>query len=210
MAYLKYYSKQRSIHADSYAVKVDFATAQALAKDLFAHFDVPTIPVKLFTQGAPEFKRMRAIKSWYSSNRKEIVLHPAMLTPATIAHEVAHYVDHIRALRAHRSLKRWHHAGHASITANGINFLKTSRADIYTQRAQETMLTKTLNTIGINIAQTADQIVEKFYEGLPAKLACPCCKAHLPKMNFGVRVMQRDATGLPTVIRRQSYCKACR
>ena len=45
---------------------------------------------------------------------------------------------------------------------------------------------------------------------LPSRLACPKCGKTRPKEMFGLRVMKRDVRGIPVVIRRQSYCAACR
>lgn len=45
---------------------------------------------------------------------------------------------------------------------------------------------------------------------LPARATCPKCGRSRKKEMFGVRVMKRDAQGVPLVVRRQSYCRECR
>lgn len=47
-------------------------------------------------------------------------------------------------------------------------------------------------------------------EQLPKRLTCPKCKRSRSKDVFGLRVMARDAKGVPTRIARQSYCRDCR
>ncbi len=57
---------------------------------------------------------------------------------------------------------------------------------------------------------TVDPVVAAFL-ALPAILRCPKCNTDKPKIEFGVRVMSRDAvTKLPIKIARQSYCRSCR
>ncbi|MHB8874017.1 MAG: hypothetical protein ACYC8T_10060 [Myxococcaceae bacterium] len=48
------------------------------------------------------------------------------------------------------------------------------------------------------------------FKKLSQRLSCPKCKKTRPKDKFGLRVMRRDARGIPVVIRRQSYCATCR
>lgn len=45
---------------------------------------------------------------------------------------------------------------------------------------------------------------------LPKRITCPKCKKTKARDAFGLRVMARDAKGLPTRIARQSYCAECR
>lgn len=45
---------------------------------------------------------------------------------------------------------------------------------------------------------------------LAATATCPKCGKRKKKEQFGMRVMGRDARGLPTRIARQSWCKECR
>jgi hypothetical protein len=47
-------------------------------------------------------------------------------------------------------------------------------------------------------------------QALPKRLRCPKCGRARSREDFGLRVMARDAAGLPTRISRQSYCKDCR
>lgn len=211
MAFLQYYARENARHADTRNLKVDFAAAMEMTKALCQHFKVPVIPTKLFVKGGAGFKRMRQVKSWYAPAKGEIVYHPAMLNPLTVAHEVAHYVDHMRCRAAKRSQGRVHCVRHRLITDTAVNFLKMSFKGLFTNpMKQDAMALKSLMTHGVDFMQSADQLIANFYQGLPEKLTCPCCSAHLPKMNFGVRVMKKDALGLPLIIRRQSYCKACR
>ena len=48
------------------------------------------------------------------------------------------------------------------------------------------------------------------FEALPKRTVCPKCKKSQTKEAFGLRVMARDAAGVPTRIARQSYCGSCR
>jgi hypothetical protein len=45
---------------------------------------------------------------------------------------------------------------------------------------------------------------------LPLRIVCPKCGKNRPRKFFGLRVMKRDGQGLPTAIRRQSWCSTCR
>lgn len=47
-------------------------------------------------------------------------------------------------------------------------------------------------------------------KALPLRVVCPKCGKNRAKAQFGLRVMARDETGVPTRIARQSYCKECR
>lgn len=57
---------------------------------------------------------------------------------------------------------------------------------------------------------TAEQVIEMFKAKLPERLYCPKCDCYKAKEDVGVRVMSRSITGLPVVIKRQSYCRPCR
>lgn len=45
---------------------------------------------------------------------------------------------------------------------------------------------------------------------LPRRAKCPRCGKTKGREAFGLRVMARDEREVPTVIRRQSHCSACR
>ena len=47
-------------------------------------------------------------------------------------------------------------------------------------------------------------------KNLPQWLKCPKCGRSRTKEMFGLRVMSRDAMGVPTRIAKQSYRKECR
>jgi hypothetical protein len=48
------------------------------------------------------------------------------------------------------------------------------------------------------------------FRKLPKRITCPKCKKTKARDAFGLRVMARDAKGVPTSIARQSYCGKCR
>ena len=221
--FLKYYSRENEKHADADAVKVDFATAVKMTDALCRHFKVPKLRVKLFDRTQKEFKGLRKVKSWYRSGSKllgrepEIVYHPTMLTPLTVAHEVGHYIDEVRCREAKVRRVRFHSVKHRQITDESVQVLKLHKlfSPLFTDKvARDSAALDAVLKHGIDfevtIATAQAQLVNEFYAKLPEKLTCPCCNAHIPKQNFGVRVMKRDAAGIPLVIRRQSYCKSCR
>ena len=223
--YLRYYSRENSRHADAEKIKGTFDMAKAMTEALCKHFRVPKIKVKLFDRKDPEFARIRKVQSWYRGGSKlfdrkpQIVYHPTMLTPLTVAHEVAHYIDDVRSKQAKVRRVRFHSAAHRALTDQGVEAIKTHpdfkqlfatdhKGDIARDiAALESVLVHGDST---EVATASALAVTKFYDSLPEKLTCPCCEAHIPKKNFGVRVMKRDALGVPVIIRRQSYCKACR
>lgn len=208
--YLKYYRRENERHQAAEKVKGDFNLALSMTKVLFGHFKVPSITVKLFDRSAKQFRRMRKVKSWFQPGgifrKAEIVYHPSMLSALTVAHEVAHYVDDYRAKQAKRRRGRWHSVAHRKLTDQAVEALKTHpKFQAFFTGEAKPVVPKT------EVDPTAAaQLINEFYNKLPEKLTCPCCNATIPKLNFGVRVMKKDAQGLPLVIRRQSYCKACR
>lgn len=221
--FLKYYSRENERHADAEAVKVDFQTAVKMTKALCEHFKVPVLKVKLFDRTQKEFKGLRKVKSWYRGGSKamgrepEIVYHPTMLTPLTVAHEVGHYIDDVRCKTAKIRRVRFHSAKHRRITDESVEVLKLHKlfSPLFTDKvardsaALDAVLKHGVDfEVDVNTAKA--QLVNEFYAKLPEKLTCPCCQAHIPKQNFGVRIMKTDAAGVPTIIRRQSYCKSCR
>lgn len=223
--FLRYYSRENSRHADAEKIKGTFDMAKAMTDALCKHFRVPKIKVKLFSRLDPEFKRLRKVQSWYRGGSKlmgreaQIVYHPTMLTPLTVAHEVAHYVDDVRAKQARVRRVRWHSAAHRALTDQGVAALKAHPrfgtlfdSGILGMLARDSAAIEMVMAHGNDMEATtaSAQAVNKFYDSLPEKLTCPCCHAHIPKRNFGVRVMKRDSLGIPVIIRRQSYCKACR
>lgn len=218
--FLRYYSRENSRHADAEKIKGTFDMAKAMTDALCKHFRVPKIKVKLFSRQDPEFKRLRKVQSWYKGGQKaKIVYHPTMLTPLTVAHEVAHYVDDVRSKQAKVRRVRWHSAVHRALTDQGVAAIKAHPSferlfdnGILGMLARDTVAVESAMAHGddAEVATASAQAVNKFYDSLPEKLTCPCCNAHIPKRNFGVRVMKRDTLGVPVIIRRQSYCKACR
>ena len=59
-------------------------------------------------------------------------------------------------------------------------------------------------------AKRTTALIAAAMRDLPNRLKCPKCGRRRSKMMFGLRVMKRDANGVPLVIRRQSYCGSCR
>jgi len=116
--------------------------------------------------------------------------------------------------------EKWHGPEHRAFVEKGIAAVKALPAlQRYFAETPEGELARTdlafqevlRNGLDPVAAPRNDgDVVAKFFEALPEKLTCPCCKAHIPKQNFGVRVMKRDANGVPVKMRAQSYCKACR
>lgn len=60
------------------------------------------------------------------------------------------------------------------------------------------------------IKKKSAALVAAAFEKLPRKMTCPKCKRSQPKTAYGVRVIKRDARGVPLVCRRQSWCAGCR
>lgn len=201
MAYLDYYIQENRRHSDALKVKIDFATAKEMTKVVCKHFGLRMIPTKLFVKGAPEFKRLRKVRSWYNRAGKFIVYHPEMLNPLLVAHEVGHYVDHMQCLKIKKTRRMAHTPRHAAITDEAVALLKDTYRALFTGPTSVAETPK---------AHSGGDVVQRFFESLPQKLTCPCCKFYGHKMNFGVRVMKKNAKGMPVVLRRQSYCKACR
>lgn len=162
-----------------------------------------------------------------------------MMNALTVAHEVAHYLHFMeyRDLVAEwekspettetavktgaltitttgrgprPTIKRAHGPEHAAWVARCVEVIASKRAAKIAQAAAQTTFQTTFTKIAGEIFEVAKDPIKAFYDSLPERLTCPCCNATLPKMNFGVRVMKRDADNNPTVIRRQSYCRACR
>lgn len=224
--YLKYYAKENRRHADVEKVKGTFEMAVKMSKALFKHFHVAPITVKLLDKKKKEFKRRRKTKSWFSKwagpkGTPQIVYHKDMLTPLTVAHEVAHYVDSERQKMAKVRRHRWHGVAHRNLTDQGVAVLKRhpefrsyfedpTKAKNEVVRDTVNVALQLANTGAPTIEMLSKKMVQDFFDSLPERLTCASCTATLPKMNFGVRVMKRDANGLPAKMRSQSYCKACR
>lgn len=172
--------------------------------------------------------------SCYSSSDKVLVYGVNMFDALTVAHEVAHYLvrqNYYASVRAgtrkgkyvshgveHREqvdkcvavLTKMLHSAEvftATFTKENGQFVEVppGRPSVY-RFSDIFPVPVTLTTAPVPPADP----VAAFFDSLPPLLTCPCCNATLPKMNFGVRVMKRDANNVPTVIRRQSYCRACR
>lgn len=161
-----------------------------------------------------------------------------MMNALTVAHEVAHYLHFMEyqdlvaewekspettetvvegritiksiGRKPKPVIKVWHGAEHAMWVARCVDFIAKAREAKATEVAAQTTLEVTFTKVAGEIFEVAKDPIKAFYDSLPERLTCPCCNATLPKMNFGVRVMKRDANNNPTVIRRQSYCRACR
>lgn len=225
MAYLKYYADENQRHKDVVNRELSFSLCREMAMALFGFFQVPMIPVEIIDRTKKRFQRVRRVRSWYQPRNairgleRHIVLHPSMLNPLTVAHEVAHYIHDIDKTRRREEHKlqdakrgtytrlpkeKWHGRHHRIYTDRGVAFLK--------QKYAERLAPVVSHTVKVDTASGTMQadLVAKFFAELPEWLHCPKCGFHQTKGNFGVRVMKRDAQGKPIVLRRQSYCKGCR
>lgn len=248
--FLKYYREENKRHSTANSMRLTFDQALAMSTWLMAKLGLPQIPVTLLDRQDKRFGRVRKVKSWYQPVGKkvvrgrlvdlaqEIVLHPDMLSPLTVVHEVAHYADdmerrpRLEAINAeYMQIKseNWHGPKHEALVNKGIDLVKTFPhvAEHYetTERVknalvplidEEARLTviraaaeKLKNQILAEVKSNKDPVVA-FFNSLPSHLHCPCCQKDVAKDLVGVRVMKRDANGLPVSIRRQSHCKACR
>lgn len=151
-----------------------------------------------------------------------------MLQARTAAHEVAHYLHFMeyedlgaKWRPGTGSLKpritQWHGSEHEAWMARCVEATVKlgygPKPTVVVKPHAEVPVvnfTVTFTKVEGEIVETPKDPVAAFFDSLPPLLTCPCCNATLPKMNFGVRVMKRDANNVPTVIRRQSYCRACR
>jgi hypothetical protein len=272
MAYLKYYADENRRHHIAESIKLSFTACAALTAWLCKHFNLETNKVTLLDRKTKRFSRVSKTKSWFSSGTNEIVYHPSMLNPLTVAHEVAHYAHNEDRKRRYKEAKekhdqrlkqeearyqqesatyselvkklspleaerlptpqrprysyfrfpkeKWHGPEHRIFVERAVTALKTLPA---LQRyfaetpeaalAREELKLQAVLRDGLDpvaVPRNDGDLVQKFFETLPEKLTCPCCKFHGHKMNFGVRVIERDASGVPVKMRAQSYCKSCR
>ena len=245
MAYLKYYADENRRHQVAESIKLSFTACAAITAWLCKYFNLEVRQVTLLDKKSKRFSRVKKTKSWYASGTHEIVYHPSMLNPLTVAHEVAHYAHDMDRKRRYMEAKakmgeqykdpvtgvlrvrhfrwrkeKWHCPEHKVFVERGIAALKTlpalqryfaetpdgelARTDLAFQQ----VLRDGLDPVAV--PRNDGDVVQKFYDALPEKLTCPCCKFHGHKLNFGVRVIKRDASGVPVKMRPQSYCKACR
>lgn len=235
MGYLKYYSDENLRHPVAEAVRLDFLGAVRMSQLLFTFFNIPDIRIVLLDKTARRFQRVRKTQSWYRGGFKpEIVYHPGMLSALTIAHEVAHYVHDLNRKkiviktelingqwrRTMTPRENWHGPSHKRYVDQAVAFLSQHKdyksmfqPGMVGEMARTDQDLKNLLKAGVSLDATPTDIamvVNSFFASLPEKLTCPCCSATLPKSNFGVRVMKKNAHGLPIQMRRQSYCRACR
>lgn len=133
-----------------------------------------------------------------------------------------HYIDAFGNLRVRpfpMRAEKWHGPEHRIFVEKAVQALKALPAlqkyfaeTPEGEMAREELKLQEVLRNGLDPIAKPDhkEVVQKFFESLPEKLTCPCCSATLPKKNFGVRVMKRDANGMPVKMRAQSYCGACR
>jgi hypothetical protein len=274
MAYLKYYADENRRHRLADSIKLSFEACVELTHWLCNQFGASNLTVSLIDQKNKRFSKLRKVKSWYSNGAKEIVYHPTMLSPLTVAHEVAHHLHHLDRNRRREEAQakhsqqmkqeeeryqeemlchhermaeltpieatlvsvpqkpklsyftfpkeRWHGPEHRVFVDKAIEMLKV-RPDLkkYFDESPDGMMARNelqlqqvlrngVPPAPVPAARSNTDIIKAFYDSLPEKLTCPCCKFHGHKMNFGVRVMKKDANGVPLKMRAQSYCKACR
>jgi len=255
MAYLKYYADENRRHKVAESIKLSFTTCAALTAWLCRHFGLEVIPVTLLDKKSKRFSRVKKTKSWYSSGRiqadssrngQEIVYHPTMLNPLTVAHEVAHYVHDMDRKKRYTEIRakweatkeytdfagrlrirpfpmrkeKWHGPEHRAFVEKGIDALKTlSSLQAYFaetpegEMARESLKLEHVLTVGVPSTDGKPKnwnYLVAFLNTLERYRVCPKCKETCHVYNFGARVMKRNAEGIPTIIRRQSYCKACR
>jgi rubredoxin len=56
----------------------------------------------------------------------------------------------------------------------------------------------------------AEALLAAAFEALPKRIVCPKCNKNRAKDAFGLRILARNAKGVPTRIARQSWCAECR
>lgn len=149
-----------------------------------------------------------------------------MQSVLTVAHEVAHYLHWKNFRKAFDAWVenpskstpipkrgRWHGEEHSRLVDECVELLKKngylSPRWIATPEGKLVVSDPPVNQ-QYRPKTPIEDLVAKTYAGLPDLLTCPCCSATLPKTNFGVRVIKKSPEGRPLVVRRQSYCRACR
>lgn len=227
MAAYKYYARERARHSEALAIKFTREQMIEMSDALSRHFNRAPLPV--YFSDTPKqdpstatnlgsMSRTTAFRLWrhrrlYSKTNWSW-FNPAgflsygtgMFNLLTVAHEVAHYLHDQECKSQNRKVVP-HGKEHAMWVDRCVAALKTMVPAV--QPAVETLSVAFTKVAG-EIVEIAKDPIKAFYDSLPERLTCPCCNATLPKMNFGVRVMKRDANNIPTVIRRQSYCRTCR
>jgi len=152
-------------------------------------------------------RRKTVKKSFYSAKTKSITYHEEMLNPLIVAHEFAHYADHRDRVQNLVSFRvPWHGDRHLIRTNQAIDFIKTLPG--YTPAKSNRMA----NLVGWKAGNKSpgSLIIDTAYALLPEYCHCPKCAMNKPKKDFGMRVMTRGEGGIPTSVRRQSYCQSCR
>jgi hypothetical protein len=161
-----------------------------------------------------------------------------MLNYLTIAHEFAHYVHHhefqrrrdlARAKKQNYRRERWHGPEHRVLVDKAVAYLQEQGAirppvEDFAVRLKKdglpAVVKKLVEDLGLDadklgpdsvvLKGTINAIREKFIETLPVTAMCPKCSTVRHRTDFGVRIMKKDARGLPLSLLRQSYCKTCR
>ena len=140
---LKYYAEENNRHQDVLVVKWTFQQCKEATNLLCDHYGLPRIVVKLRSGGR---------SSSYNTGSRRIRYLPSMLNPLTVAHEFAHYRDHMFRIkeRDDRNNKvriaatdqfgfyqspfklvgidcktRWHGIRHRMYTDQAVAFVKT-------------------------------------------------------------------------------------
>ncbi len=221
--FLKYYTEENARHQEVQAVNWTLQQCHDGTDALCDAFQLPRIPV--FLAGT------KKNKSWYSTEFKQIHYHPSMLNPLTVAHEFAHYRDHmfrlaerdeknskIKLLSVAQPLRfmvlaridtktRWHGVRHLQYTDQAVAVLQKLPFYVpFRVTRMEAIVAGAFQYYTTNLNP-----VEAAFNALPEVLHCPKCSCDKVKAQFGVRVMARDpATNQPIKIVRQSYCRGCR
>lgn len=220
---LVYYREERQRHplakASSCTQEEAWATITALCK----HWKVKPIKVvfhkKRGQRGTWSWYRMEAMKKagkGFKLRPEHIDLSLNMLNYLTVAHEFAHYIHHhefktrrdtARAKKQPYRRERWHGPEHREITDAAIAYLE-KLGRVKGVEAVKAVVDELLTPAAV--ADAIDVARRQFMATLPGSAECPKCKHTLRQDDFGVRVMKKDANGLPLRLSRQSYCKACR
>lgn len=237
MAAYKYYAAENARHFVAKAAKITRTQVVELANKMSEHFGRKPLPVYFSdymdvtgTQPAqpPQSKRFKYDHrqgkyitvfrntrkfqkpdwSWFSHNGF-LSFGVRMFDVLTVAHEVSHYL-HFEECQARETKYVPHGKDHAAWVDRCVEWAKSTFPEFFAPELRKETFSFTFKKVDGEIFEVAKDPIKAFYDSLPERLTCPCCNATLPKMNFGVRVMKRDADNNPTVIRRQSYCRACR
>lgn len=234
MAAYRYYSEENKRHALARATRLTRERMVLASKALFMAYNLPEIPVRFSDNSGKKGRKGGGNWSWFwykKGQPKDICYGVNMLEALTVAHEVAHYIHFMeqKAKRAAFKPVKTERSIGAGVTVTDVTQFKKERPHgprhielvdecvgilvkqgfMQNPLAMKQEPAMPVMPVPAPVKAPSDPAAA-FFDALPAVLFCPCCKAHKPKEAFGVRVMKRDDKGVPTVVRRQSYCRECR